>query len=52
VAEGDTTRRVHAAYVSSNYFSMLRTKMARGRAFTPADEPVGAPPVVVLSHAF
>lgn len=52
VAEGETTHRVFASYVSSNYFSVLRTKMARGRAFTPTDEPVGAPPVVVVSHAF
>lgn len=52
VREGETTRRVFGAFVSANYFSLLRVSMARGRAFTPADERPGAPPVVVISHAY
>jgi predicted permease len=52
VAEGEATRRVFAAYVSSNYFSVLRAPMARGRGFVAADEAEGASPVVVVSHAF
>ena len=52
VTEGETTRRVFASYVSSNYFSVLRATMTRGRALIPADEPAGAPPVVVVSHGF
>ena len=38
--------------VSGNYFSMLGTSPAVGRLFSPADDDAGAPPVVVLSHAF
>lgn len=52
VREGATTRRVFGAFVSANYFSLLRVSMARGREFTAADERPGAPPVVVLSHTY
>ena len=52
VGQGDATRRVYAAFVSADYFPMLGVPMARGRAFTPADDEPGAPPVVVLSHGF
>ncbi len=52
VGEGEATRRVYAAFVSADYFPMLGVPMARGRAFTPADDEPGAPPVVVLSHGF
>lgn len=52
VGERDSTRPVYAAFVTSNYFSMLRVSLARGRGFTPADEEIGAAPVTVVSHAF
>ena len=52
VTEGNTTRRVMAGFVSSSYFPLLGVPMARGRAFTPADDEVGAPPVVIVSHEF
>ena len=52
VREGGTTRRVFGAFVSANYFSLLGASMAKGRPFTPADERPGAPPVVVLGHAY
>lgn len=52
LVDGDVTRRVYAAFVSSNYFPMLGVSMARGRAFTPVDDEPGAPPSVVLSHEY
>lgn len=36
--------------ISANAFSLLRVQPLHGRSFTPADEEVGAPDVVVLSH--
>ena len=38
--------------VSGNYFSLLGIGPARGRLLVPADDAVGAPPVVALSHRF
>ncbi len=52
VGDGAASHPVYAAFVTSNYFSMLRVPVARGRGFAPADEEPGAPPVVVVSHAF
>ncbi len=44
--------RVTTGVVSDGYFDMLGVKPAFGRTFAPGEEAVGAPPVVVLSHAF
>lgn len=45
------TRRAMAMYVSANYFSFLGVPPVHGRGFLPEEEPYGAEPVVVLSHA-
>ncbi len=36
--------------VTGNFFAMLGVSAWRGRAFTPADDEPGRPPVIVLSH--
>jgi macrolide transport system ATP-binding/permease protein len=38
--------------VSGNYFPVLGIAAARGRLLGPSDDVAGAPPAVVLSHAF
>ena len=48
---GRATVPMFAAFVTSNYFSMLRVPIVHGRGFTPADEQPGAEPAVVVSHA-
>ena len=45
-------RRVNAMLVSGEYFDVLRSAAARGRAIAPSDNEPGAPPMVVVSHAF
>jgi len=53
LSEGDSTRRVFADIVSSNYFATLGAPLLRGRAFTPAEErPGSAIPVLIVSHSF
>ncbi len=42
--------RVLGAIVTPEFFDLLRTKPALGRAFTPEDSRPGAEPVVILSH--
>ena len=44
--------RVSAAAASASLFKVLRVNAARGRAFLPGDDAVGAPSVAVLSDAF
>lgn len=45
--------RIFGAFVSSNYFSVLRIAPAAGRLISPQDgEGAGAAPIVVLSHGF
>lgn len=44
--------RVTSAVVSGNFFSVLRTRPARGRLIVPSDDVRGAAPVAVLSDAF
>jgi len=36
--------------VTGNFFNLLGAGAERGRAFTPADDEPGSPPVLVLSH--
>ena len=44
--------RVKTAVVSWNYFDMFGVKPILGRAFTPADDKIGAPAVLVLSNEY
>ena len=51
LSEGETTRRVFAEIVSSNYFETLGVRLFRGRAFSPAEEaPGSAIPVAIVSN--
>ena len=50
---GDTTRRVFADVVSSNYFDTLDVPLAAGRPFTAEEERPGARiPVVIVSYSW
>jgi predicted permease len=48
---GDAPQKIFGALVSCNWFTVLRTPPALGRALNAADCEAGAPPVVVLGHA-
>ena len=48
--QGQTARRVMAAFVSLNYFSVLGVPPVCGRTILPEEERSGAEPVVVLSY--
>jgi predicted permease len=53
LTEGDTTRRVFAEVVSSNYFDTFGIRLFRGRTFLPSEEKPGSNiPVVILSHQY
>lgn len=53
LTEGDTTRRVFADVVSSNYFTTLGAPLFRGRAFTPAEQrPGSGVPVAIISYSY
>src|ERR1017187_6382554 len=53
LAEGDTTRRLFADIVSSNYFATFGVQLFRGRTFTPEEErPGSAIPSVIASYSF
>ena len=53
LAEGDTTRRVFADLVSSNYFSTFGVPLYRGRTFTAAEErPGSSAEVAIVSYNF
>src|SRR5215471_9059265 len=47
----DEPAGVQVAGVSADFFSMLRVKPLRGRAFLPEEDKVGGAPVVLVSHA-
>lgn len=47
-----TPEEVRLARVTSGIFRTLSTTVAAGRLIEPADEPPGAPPVVVVTFAF
>ncbi len=52
LSEGDTTRRVFADIVSSNYFTTVGVPLYRGRVFTAEEErPGSAIPVAIVSYS-
>lgn len=50
--EDDKKNGLFGQLVSGNYFELLGVKTALGRPLAPGDDREGAPPVVVVSHAF
>src|SRR5687768_5242893 len=50
VRTGDHIYAMQTALVSGNFFEVLRSPPALGRALRPADDIAGAAPVIVLSH--
>ena len=46
------SREVPLSLVSGGYMAMLGARAALGRVLTQADDTIGAPPVVVVSHLF
>jgi putative ABC transport system permease protein len=48
---GGEPERVDVARVTSGFFRAIGVRAAAGRLIEPRDEPVGADPVAVLSHA-
>lgn len=53
VTQGDTTRRIMAEVVSSNFFDTLGAPVWRGRAFTADEERPGSTvPVAIASYSF
>lgn len=50
IQEGDRAYRLRRALVSGNFFDVLGSSPALGRALRPEDDVAGARPVVVLSH--
>jgi predicted permease len=53
LSEGDTTHRVFADIVSSNYFTTFGVPLFQGRSFTPEEErPASAIPVVIVSYSY
>src|SRR6185295_6704851 len=53
LSDGDSTRRLFADLVSSNYFATFGVPLWRGRTFTADEErPGSAIPVAIVSHSF
>ena len=51
--EGDTTRRIFADLISSNFFETMGVHLFRGRTFTAQEErPSSAVPVAIVSYSF
>ena len=49
---GDLPMRINAAWISSDFFRMMRLRPELGRLTTPGDHVRGAPPVAVVSDRF
>ena len=52
LAQQDRSRLVLGEVVTGNYFKLLGLPAALGRTLLPEDDRPGAPPVVMVSHAF
>src|ERR1039457_2678156 len=51
--EGDSTRRLFADLISSNYFDTMGVRLLRGRVFTAEEERPGSGiPVVIVSYSY
>lgn len=51
VGSGEAAERLRAYMTTGNYFGLLGVRPALGRLYGPSDDVLGAPPVVVISHA-
>src|SRR5262245_47937777 len=51
IRDRDQVSRLRRALVSGEFFDVLGARATLGRALRPSDDVVGAPPVLVLSHA-
>ena len=50
---GESTRRVFADIISSNYFTTLGVPLSQGRVFTAEEErPASAVPVAIVSYTY
>ncbi len=45
-------QRVQTGVVSDNFFDMLGVQPIMGRTFRPGEDPVGAPPVLIISYKY
>jgi putative ABC transport system permease protein len=52
VGSGASAQWIPARFVTARYFDVLGLRAARGRTFASGDDAVGAPPTVVLGHAY
>jgi len=50
--DGSSSERVQVRLVSGGFFEALGGRAAAGRILRPGDDDSGAPPVIVLNHAF
>src|SRR3569833_3100273 len=50
--DGGEPQRVQTGVVSDNFFDLLGVKAMMGRTFRPGEDPVDAPPVVVISNKY
>jgi predicted permease len=46
------TEQLNAHFISSDYFSLLGVQPVIGRFFTPGEDEIGAPPIVLVSANF
>ena len=51
-SDGGEPQRVQTGVVSDNFFDLLGVKAIMGRTFRPGEDPVEAPPVVVISNKY
>ena len=51
-SDADSTESAAVMFVSGTYLEALNRRVTAGRLLTPADDAIGAPGVVVVSHRF
>jgi len=52
VTVGNEPARVHAAYVSQDFFSVMGVQPVLGRLFSPDEQRVGSPPAALVSYSY